>query len=297
MLSTEVLFGFQLQSTFREGFAHISRIGRLVDAVSLTALVVTLGALIAATAQHRIVERGNATIRLLKVAGHLAASALFLLGVALSADIFVVLEYFLGRAWAIALAIVTFVLAMSCWFLLAWWKRRLFFPKESLPESETPDAHEKIQQMLREAWVALPGATGIFGFQLTVTTLAAFSQLPLRVQHIHFASLALIVLSIIVLLTPGPIHQFGFGGREDLRSHALGSRLISIALAPLSLGLTLDYYVAGGRMLGYGPPVVLLSALLLLTLIGSWFIYPWFVRKRALPSSSRGLEKPPPAPT
>src|SRR3954464_7317604 len=58
MLSTEVLFGFQLQSVFREGFAHLSQVARTLDVVALTSLVATLCALIAAPAQHRIVERG-----------------------------------------------------------------------------------------------------------------------------------------------------------------------------------------------------------------------------------------------
>ena len=36
MLSTEVLFGFQLQTTFREGFAHLSQMARALDVVALT---------------------------------------------------------------------------------------------------------------------------------------------------------------------------------------------------------------------------------------------------------------------
>ena len=46
MLSTEVLFGFQLQSTFREEFSHLSGPARALDVVALTSLV-TLCALIA----------------------------------------------------------------------------------------------------------------------------------------------------------------------------------------------------------------------------------------------------------
>ena len=280
MISTEVLFGFQLQSTFREGFAHISQIGRLVDAVSLTTLVLTLGALIAAPAQHRMVERGNATLRLLNIVGHLAASALFLLALALSADMFVALEYFLGRLWAALAALLTFIVATGLWFVLARWKRPVFFPPEHLPETETPGIHEKISQMLREAWVALPGAAGIFGFQLTVTTLPAFDRLPATVQHVHFVALGLIVGAIILLMTPGPIHQVAFGGREDNRSHELGSQLISWALLPLAFGLTLDYYVAAGRMQSYGWPVLITAVVLLIALLASWFIYPWMCRSR-----------------
>ncbi|MFZ8255327.1 DUF6328 family protein, partial [Staphylococcus aureus] len=71
MLSTEVLFGFQLQGTFRPQFAQLSAAAHNVDVVALTSLIVTLAALIAAPAQHRIVERGNATRRLLRMVGWL----------------------------------------------------------------------------------------------------------------------------------------------------------------------------------------------------------------------------------
>jgi hypothetical protein len=281
MLSTEVLFGFQLQSTFREEFSHLSNVARALDVVALTSLVVTLGALIAAPAQHRIVERGNATRRILAVIGWLSGIALVSWAVTLACDGFIVAEYFLGRPVAIAASLCAFAAALGMWF----WLPRLVGgrPKqtdETLPEFERPALREKINQMLREAWVALPGATGLFGFQLIVTTLASFSLLPGTVQRTHFLAAAMVAAAIIILITPGQIHRVAFRGADDERAHEIGSRLLSYALAPLAVGVSADYYVAVGKIVGYSSSVQAAAAAILLLLIGNWYVAPWIIRAR-----------------
>jgi hypothetical protein len=280
MLSTEVLFGFQLQSTFREGFAHLSFAARFVDAVSLTCLVLTLAALIAAPAQHRLVEQGNATVRILKVTGFLAAMALVFMAIALSGDAFIVTEYFLGRTIAMIAGIGTGVVAAGMWFWLTCRLKPRYFPPETLPGFECPPLHDKIEQMLKEAWVALPGATGIFGFQLSVTLMPDFSLLPTAVQHVHFAALAFVALAMIILMTPGPVHRIAFQGREDPRSHRIGSRLLNLGLAPLALGISADFYVALGKMQSYGRIEALATLIIFGVLVAAWFLVPLGLRAR-----------------
>ena len=180
MLSTEVLFGFQLQGTFRPQFDQLSGVAQNLDVVALTSLVITLAALIAAPAQHRIVERGNATRRLLRTAGWLSGIALISWAVTLGCDAFIVSERFLDRPMAAGAGVCAFAVAMGMWFWLPKLCGRPDFKKEELPEFEEPPLREKIKQMLGEAWVALPGATGLFGFQLAVTLLEDFALLPTR---------------------------------------------------------------------------------------------------------------------
>ena len=64
MLGTEVQFGFQLESTFRLGFEQLSPLAHRVDVIALFGIVLTLAALIGAPAQRRLVEHGDANIRL-----------------------------------------------------------------------------------------------------------------------------------------------------------------------------------------------------------------------------------------
>jgi hypothetical protein len=280
MLSTEVLFGYQLQSTFREGFGHLSAVARDLDVVALTSLIATLAALIAAPAQHRIVERGNATRRILTTIGRLSGLALVCWAITLASDAFIVSEYFLGRLIAGAAGLCAFVAAVAVWI----WLPRLFIQRDAadevLPEFEEPSMHEKLNQMLREAWVALPGATGLFGFQLTVTTLSAFSLLPIGVQRIHFVAAAMVATAIIVLIAPGQVHRVAYKSRDDSRAHEIGSRLLSCALAPLAIGIAADYYVAVGKIKGYVLSVAVAAAIVLLLLLTAWYAIPWFIRAR-----------------
>jgi hypothetical protein len=284
MLSTEVLFGFQLQSTFREEFSHLSDVARALDVLALTSLVVTLGALIAAPAQHRIVERGNATRRILEMIGWLSGIALVSWALTFGFDAFIVSEYFLGRTIAMAAGIGAFTVAMGMWF---WLPKLLGQPpvtKEELPEHEQPSLREKINQMLREAWVALPGATGLFGFQLIVTSLSDFSLLPIAVQRIHFMATAMVACSIIILITPGQVHRLAYQGRDDSRAHEWGTRLLSSALAPLAIGVSADYYVAVGKIIGYNSPARVAAAVVLLLLLVVWYLIPWAIRARLVQS-------------
>jgi hypothetical protein len=278
MLSTEVLFGFQLQGTFREQFAQLSDVAQNLDVVALTSLVVTLAALIAGPAQHRIVERGNATRRLLRMAGWLSGLALVSWAVTFGCDAFIVSERFLGRPMAAGAGVCAFAAAMGMWFWLPKLCGRPDFGKDPLPEFEEPPLREKIKQMLREAWVALPGATGLFGFQLAVTLLGEFTLLPTAVQRIHFVAAAMVGASIIVLITPGQLHRVAYQGRDDSRAHDAGTRLLSLALAPLAVGISADYYVAIGKVVGYSAGSGVAAVMVLILLLAVWYLIPWVIR-------------------
>jgi hypothetical protein len=46
----------------------------------------------------------------------------------------------------------------------------------------------------------------------------------------HLIALSNIVLAIILLIAPAAIHRLAFEGTDDPQLHALGSRIITIAL-------------------------------------------------------------------
>jgi hypothetical protein len=73
------------------------------------------------------------------------------------------------------------------------------------------------------------------------------------VRFIHFAALAMVALAIIILVAPAAIHRVAFSRADDPRSHRVGSLLITIASAPLILGIAADFYVAAGPLIGYRP--------------------------------------------
>ena len=58
----------------------------------------------------------------------------------------------------------------------------------------------KVEQMLIEARVIIPGAQALLGFQLTVTLTRAFEQLPFESKLAHATALCCIALSVILLM-------------------------------------------------------------------------------------------------
>jgi hypothetical protein len=94
----------------------------------------------------------------------------------------------------------------------------------------------------------------------------------------HFIALGMMALSVILLIAPAAIHRLGFEGADSQRFHLLGSRIVSVALAPLMVGMTADFYVAVGKMLGYGTGAVIMSAAIFLVSLGAWYVWPWAVR-------------------
>lgn len=173
MLGAQVLFGFQFNGVFQERFEQLPARGKEAAFVGLSLMVATLGLLIAGPCQHRIVERGNASLRLFKVAGRFAEVALATLILALACDIYVVgLPYF-GDGDAIGFAAIAVVVGLALWYGAGLLLRQTVPEQEQqepMPTNSDTALHEKIDQMLTEARVILPGAQALLGFQLAVMT-------------------------------------------------------------------------------------------------------------------------------
>jgi hypothetical protein len=283
MLGTQVLFGFQLQGVFQEGFGATPESVKLTDFAALSLIVLTIGLLIAAPAQHRLVDRGRATHRIFAAAKRLAELALAPLAMAIGCDVYVVGQHWFGPP-AVLAAIVTGAVALFAWYGLGTVLRATVTQKEQAmkpPPEEKTDLHMKIDQMLTESRVVLPGAQAMLGFQFVVTMTKAFSELPDAVRDIHFAALGCVALSIILLITPAAVHRITFRGLDAEHVHVIGSLLVTAALIPLALGLSADFFVAGFKMLGSVPAAGIAAGVVLVGLVALWYALPLFLRQRA----------------
>lgn len=293
MIGAHFLFGLQLQGTFRAGFSRLSPTARMIDAVALSGIVLTMSALIAGPAQHRLVERGDGSLRVLEALRRSASISLLLLALTLGCDAFVVTDHYVGDARAAVLALATVSIGVALWYGVGVWARRKESGREkSLPHSERTPLDEKIQLMLTEARVVLPGIEGIIGFQLVIPMTLAFDQIPPEARYMHFAALSLVAVSSMLLLSPAALHRIAFRGMDSERFHRIGSRLITLALAPFALGVACDFYVAAGRMLGYGRGAALAAAVMFIIMTGSWYLLPWFLRHRHGAANGRFLSSP-----
>ena len=98
--------------------------------------------------------------------------------------------------------------------------------------------------MLTEARVVLPGAQALFGFQLAIVLTQAFEQLPSVSRMTHAASLFLVALAILMLMAPAAYHRIVHAGEDTRDMYRIGSALVTMATAPLALGLAGDIYLA-----------------------------------------------------
>ena len=281
MLGVQVLFGFQLQGVFQDGFNQTSPEARWADAGALTLIVLTLALLIAVPSQHRLVDRGNATKRIFEAADRFAQWALLTFALSIALDLFVVTDrYLLGLS--LPLAVTAGFAAVALWYGLGVALRLTVTPKEKLqmPAETATDIHAKIEQMLTEARVILPGAQALIGFQFVVTMSKTFSQLAPAEQHIHFASLCAVTLSVMLLITPAAVHRMTFGGQDVLRFHQIGSTVVTLALIPLALGIAGDFYLAATRIVESRAISAIAATITLLTLAILWYGVPLLLRSR-----------------
>jgi hypothetical protein len=278
MLGTQVLFGFQFQGVFQDGFNALSRPVQLIDLTVLGIVVLTLAFLVAPAAQHRLVERGTATKRLFNAANRFAELALATYALAIGVDVFVVASTYWGDVPSVLSGIAAVMVAGFLWFglgMIAKGSER----REAMPNRKEPELHEKIDQMLTESRVILPGAQALLGFQFVVTMTTAFHELPSPIQNTHFVALGAVLLAVMLLIAPAAVHRLGFGGQDAERMHDIGSNLITIALAPLAAGIAIDVYVALAKVVPGSMPLAggvasfgLLAAL--------WYVVPFAIRAK-----------------
>ena len=281
MLGAQVLFGFQLQGVFQERFAGLSEIARVADLSALSLIVLTIGLLLAAPAQHRLVDKGNDTVRIFRVARRFAQPALLSFAAALGCDVFVVGESYWGGGVAIGAAVVTSTVALLLWYGLGAGLRGTLTAKErsiAMPKETPTDLHTKIDQMLTEARVILPGAQALLGFQFVVTMTKAFAAMSTADHTVHFLALAAVALSVMLLLAPAAVHRLTFAGLDAPRFHDIGSLLVTLALVPLAAGIAADFYVATSRMFDDKGPAIWGSSIAFFMLIALWYVLPLALR-------------------
>src|ERR1700704_1838184 len=101
ILGAEVLFGFQFNGVFQEQFEELPAFSQLFVCAGLILIMMAVALLIAPSMQHRIVERGQDSRRVLALATAYAGVALFPISIALALDIFVAMERVASSVMAI----------------------------------------------------------------------------------------------------------------------------------------------------------------------------------------------------
>ena len=105
----------------------------------------------------------------------------------------------------------------------------------------------KIDQMLTEARVILPGAQALLGFQLAIVLTEAFEKLPTAMKLMHGMALIFLALTIVLLMAPAAYHRIVYAGEDSEAFRRTGSRFVAASTIPLALGLAADVFVVDVR--------------------------------------------------
>ncbi|MBB2200082.1 DUF6328 family protein [Gluconacetobacter tumulisoli] len=287
ILGAQILLGFQYQAAFEDRFDALPPHARVMAAGALGLMLLTIGLLVAPSAYHRIAEHGRSTGHIHMLIGSLAALALLPFAAAFGLDVAIATEHMSGGdigAGGAAGAGVT-VLALAGWYGVgAMMKRHLGIAERHMARTEqhrrecTP-LHARIEQMLTEGRVILPGAQALLGFQLVIVLMAAFEKLPALSRLVHGGALLCVAAAVILLVMPAALHRIVWAGEDSERFLRIGGTITATALVPLALGLTGDSYVVVARIAMSRTAGTVVAATVAAVLFGLWFAWPMAARR------------------
>jgi predicted permease len=196
MLGVQVLFGFQLQGLFQETFLLLPPSVLIVDTIALAMVIIVLGLLLAVPCQHRIVEQGEASLRIFQLSTRYANYALLPLAAMISCDIYAATRLPFGGASSVVLASITFLVAVGAWYGagMAFRRRDAQLRGDSPLQETKTDLHPNLALLPMicaiacDVWVALfrlQGGQSIPGVGALATAcllLGAWYVLPLIVR-------------------------------------------------------------------------------------------------------------------
>src|ERR1700754_2601263 len=73
----------------------------------------------------------------------------------------------------------------------------------------------RIEQVLTEARLIIPGGQALFGFQFVAMLTTGFDRLPQTSKIAHAAALGLIALNIVLVMMPAAVHRLSYGGEDS----------------------------------------------------------------------------------
>jgi hypothetical protein len=267
ILGAQVLFGFQFQGVFQEAFPGLSECSRIVDCFALVLMALT--------------------IRILRATGTFGVAALVPLGISLGLDFYIVFDHLFGRISAVVAGGAFCAFAGALWFGVGVVRRvrcKVIVPPEK--EDETP-LSTRIEQMLTEARVIVPGAQALLGFQLAVTFTRAFVELPEAQKIIHVVALCCVAVAIVILMATAAVHRVAFQGQDSTAFLKIGSAFVISAPFALAVGIAGDMQVAIHQATGAETAAFALAAASLLLLLGLWYGVPLFLRRSQAAMSQR----------
>jgi uncharacterized protein DUF6328 len=293
ILGTQVLLGFQYRAFFEKGFEALPPASQYLELAGLAVLLLAIALIMWPSAYHRIVRKGNDANDVHEFATGVMDVALLPFGIALVLDFYVLSGKVLGKRGGIIMAALIGAISLAFWFgygfiVRARQRRRRSRPSENHDAQRTQEGggmektpiHKKVEQVLTEARVVLPGAQALMGFQFATILMEAFDKLPLSSKYIHLISLTLMGVSVILLMTPAAYHRIVERGEDTERFHDVASRLLVASMITLPIGICGDLFVVMRKMTETVLVSLVSSLIMLGVFYGLWFGFTIYRRSR-----------------
>lgn len=152
-----------------------------------------------------------------------------------------------------------------------------------MPASTVSSLSTKVEQVLTEARVIIPGAQALFGFQFIAMLTTAFDELPHLSKTVHAIALGLVAMNVILLMTPAALHRLAFGGADCASFLRVASALVVAAPFFLAAGLAAESYVILRKLTDSDMVAVTYAAASFAVLIGFWYALPMLLARAGPP--------------
>jgi hypothetical protein len=140
---------------------------------------------------------------------------------------------------------------------------------------ETLPLKDAVQQLLDEARMVLPGIQALLGFQLIAVFNEGFAnRLGSAEQRLHLVAILLVALATGLVMTPAAYHRQAMQRAVSDAFLRLGSRLVSAALVPLALGLSIEIFIVSRLVTESLAASVAIGIVTLAVLMGLWLAFP-----------------------
>ena len=280
VLGVQVVLSFQYTCVLESAFVKLPLISQRLELIALGLLLVAFGLLVSPAPYHLLVWRCEDSEDLQTYVSTIVKFALLPFAVALAIDVYISVEPVTGECIAALIGSAIFTAAMFFWYVLEAIRIRHDGNRVHADEGGTPMAkpvratasiEQKIQHALTEARVVLPGAQALLGFQFVAVLLGGFETLPLSSRYVHVASLTLVTLSTILLMTPAAYHRIVERGEATEHFFRLASAMVLWSLIPLSCGTCGDFFVLTRKVSGSTLLACIATVAILLCFYGLWF--------------------------
>jgi hypothetical protein len=297
VLGTQVLISIEFELAFQSGFSTAPPLTQHLVIVGLCLLLAAFILLLWGPAYHRIALDARHSHEALRFMTWTQCVALWPLAAALGVDAFIAFDRQVGQGVGIAMGIVTFCLCSLAWYGLALVARhsqpaevkRAMKEQPEEPEAPSEKLHDRVNQVLTEARVVLPGAQAMLGFQFITFFEKQFQGLPAFVQTVHLVCLCVNAMAVVLLMTPAAFHRLAESGKESERLTTVASRCVIGAMLPLALAMSGDLFVVAMKITESMAVSLTCGAGALVVFLTLWFGYTLFCRqhRRARPQLPR----------